>query len=192
MRTRGNGWRGTTVALAFALSTGLLAAACSSSPARGAQGSATTTTRPPLPAGALPSDVSKMVCAAKTQSELANVLGVSPQQPVSPTWADHQYTCRFAYSNGALVLTVKELSSWGETLSYFHGLGSQLGDTGPLTGLGQGAFTTQNGSVVARKDWKGLTVDISGLPAQFGVPATSAADVANTVADVIMGCWAGD
>ncbi len=133
-----------------------------------------------------------MVCAEKTQSELANVLGVSPQQPVSPTWADHQYTCRFAYSSGQLVLTVKELSSWSETLSYFHGLGSQLGDTGSLSGLGQGAFTTQNGSVVARKDWKVLLVDISGLPAQFGVPATSSADVADTVADVIMGCWAGD
>ncbi len=133
-----------------------------------------------------------MVCGAKTQSELANVLGMSPQQPVDPTWADHRYTCRFAYPNGALVLTVKELSSWTETLSYFRGLGSQLGDTGPLTGLGQGAFTTQDGSVVARKDWKVLLVDISGLPEQFGVPPTSAADVADTVADVVMGCWAGD
>jgi hypothetical protein len=182
--------RGAVVLLALSLGTGFAAAACSSAP--GPQGAATSTTRPPLPAGALPSEVSKMVCATKTQSELANVLGVAPQQPVDPTWADHQYTCRFAYSNGALVLTVKELSSWGETKSYFHALGSRLGDTGALTGLGQGAFTTQNGSVVARKDWKVLLVDISGLPAQFGVPATSSADVANTVADIVMGCWSGD
>ena len=166
-------------------------AACSSSPV-GRAHAATTTTRAPLPAGTLPSEVSKMVCSGKTQGELANVLGVTPQQPVSPTWADHTYTCRFAYSNGALLLTVKELSSWSETLAYFHGLGSQLGDSGPLTGLGQGAFTTQNGSVVARKDWKVLVVDISGLPQSFGVPATSSADVADTVADVVMGCWAGD
>lgn len=133
-----------------------------------------------------------MVCAGKTQRELANVLGVTPQQPVVPSWADHLYTCRFAYANGAMVLTVKEMSSWGETLAYFHALGGRLGDTGGLTGLGQGAFTTQGGSVVARKDYKVLLVDISGLPANFGVPATSSADVANTVADVIMGCWAGD
>jgi len=171
----------------------LVTAACASSPsAGGGQSAGTSTTRVPLPAGRLPSAVSKMVCSGKTQSELANVLGVSPQQPLVPTWADHLYTCRLAYTNGTLVLTVKELSSWGETFSYFRGLGGRLGNVGRLTGLGQGAFTTHNGSVVARKDYKVLLVDISGLPSSFGVPATSAADVANTVADVIMGCWAGD
>jgi hypothetical protein len=46
--------------------------------------------------------------------------------------------------------------------------------------------------VVVRKDWKVLLVDSSGLPAQFGVPSTSSGDVAVTVADVILGCWAGD
>jgi len=35
-------------------------------------------------------------------------------------------------------------------------------------------------------------VDNSGLPAQFGVPPTSSGAVAVTVADVILGCWAGD
>ena len=133
-----------------------------------------------------------MVCSNKTERELSSVLGVTPEQPVVPTWADHLYTCRLAYSSGTLVLTVKELSSWDETLAYFNGLGAQLGDIGRLTGLGQGAFTTQNGSVVARKDYKVLLVDISGLPASFGVPATSAGDVAYTVTDVVMGCWAGD
>jgi hypothetical protein len=45
---------------------------------------------------------------------------------------------------------------------------------------------------VVRKDWKVLTVDIAPLPAQFGKPATSKADVAYTVADIILGCWDGD
>jgi hypothetical protein len=133
-----------------------------------------------------------MVCSDQTQRELSNVLGVTPEQPVAPTWADHVYTCRLAYSNGTLVLTVKELSSWSETLSYFRGLGDTLGNIGRLTGLGQGAFTTHNGSVVARKDYKVLLVDVSGLPPSFGAPATSSGDVAYTVTDVIMGCWAGD
>lgn len=70
--------------------------------------------------------------------------------------------------------------------------GDPTGNVGPLGNLGQGAFTTTDGSVVVRKDWKVLLVDISGLPARFGVPPTSAADVADTVADVILGCWAGD
>ena len=46
--------------------------------------------------------------------------------------------------------------------------------------------------MVVRKDWKVLLVDDTGLPAQFGDPPTSAGDVAVTVADVILGCWAGD
>jgi hypothetical protein len=35
-------------------------------------------------------------------------------------------------------------------------------------------------------------VDVSGLPPQFGVPPTSATDVAFTLADLILGCWDGD
>jgi hypothetical protein len=46
--------------------------------------------------------------------------------------------------------------------------------------------------MVVRKDWKVLNVDISGLPAQFGNPATSRGDVAVTVADLILACWSGD
>jgi hypothetical protein len=37
-----------------------------------------------------------------------------------------------------------------------------------------------------------LLVNIAGLPDQFGVPPTNSADVAVTVADVILGCWSGD
>src|SRR5450755_1412163 len=61
-----------------------------------------------------------------------------------------------------------------------------------LGNLGQGAFRTSSGDVVVRKDWKVLLVDVSGLPSQFGVPPTSATDVAFTLADLILGCWAGD
>ena len=61
-----------------------------------------------------------------------------------------------------------------------------------LGNLGQGAFRTSGGDVVVRKDWKVLVVDISGLPSQFGVPPTSATDVAYTLADLILGCWDGD
>ena len=61
-----------------------------------------------------------------------------------------------------------------------------------MNALGEGAFQTTSGSVVVRKDWKVLLVNNAGLPAQFGVPPTSSGSVAVTVADVILGCWAGD
>ena len=76
--------------------------------------------------------------------------------------------------------------------AYFHGLASQHGRDRTLANLGQGAFSETDGSVIVRKDWKVLTVDITGLPTQFGVPPTSSSDIAVTVAIVILGCWAGD
>jgi hypothetical protein len=133
-----------------------------------------------------------MVCSPKAQREIAQTLGV--QAVVSaPTWIDHAYSCRYRYSDGEFVLTVKELSSWAQTLAYFAALGREQGRTAAnVPALGQGAFQTDNGSMVVRKDWKILNVDISGLPAQFGKPPTSRGDVAVTVADLILACWAGD
>jgi hypothetical protein len=164
------------------------AASCGSSPPTTPVSTGTTV---PLPAGRLPSEIATMVCQSKAQSELAEVLGVKAVV-AAPTWTDHLYSCRYQYPTGAMVLSIKELSSWAQTKGYYAMLGRQLGDTGPLGNLGQGAFTTTDGSVVVRKDWKVLLVDISGLPAQFGVPPTTKADIADSVSDVILGCWAGD
>jgi hypothetical protein len=133
-----------------------------------------------------------MVCSAKAQAEIAQALGETAQIE-TPTWTDHEYACRLLYSPTAtLALSVKELSSWSQTDAYFGMLRSQLGSTGSLNGLGQGAFQATAGNVVVRKDWKVLVVNIAGLPPQFGQPATPSSDVAVTVADVILGCWAGD
>jgi hypothetical protein len=174
--------------LVFVAFLAIVGAGCSSSPS----GSSTTpTTERPLPAGPHPSEISKMVCADEARSDIASALG--EKAAVSePTWQDHLYSCRYTYPTGSFVLSVKELSSWAQTYAYFRMLGTELASTRTLQGLGQGAFQTTDGSVVVRKDWKVLVVDSSGLPAQFGLPPTSSGDVAVTVADVILGCWAGD
>ncbi len=132
-----------------------------------------------------------MVCAPEAQHEIADALGVTAVVE-TPTWSDHQYACRYTYQNGSFTLSVKELSSWKETYSYFRGIGASLGDVNTLANLGQAGFQTQNGSVAVRKDWKVLLVDVSGLPAQFGQPPTPSGNIAVTVADVILGCWSGD
>ncbi len=132
-----------------------------------------------------------MVCAREAQREIAETLGVRASVS-TPTWVGHAYSCRYRYPDGAFVLTVKELSSWPQTLAYYTAIGTQQGRTATVANLGQGAFQTDNGSMIVRKDWKILTVDISGLPAQFGKPPTSRGDVAVTIADLILACWAGD
>lgn len=164
----------------------LAAAGCS-----GGAVSTTLTTRAPLPAGPNPSAISKEVCHSEARHDITEVLGETATVS-TPTWHDHLYSCRYSYTSGSMELSVKELSSWAQTKAYFHSLATQLGQTRMLPGLGQGAFQTTDGSVVVRKDWKVLLVDTSGLPAQFGVPPTSSGDVAVTVGDVILGCWAGD
>ena len=164
-----------------------VASACGSS----APSSPTKAAARPLPAGPWPSPIALMVCRPKAQREINKVLGVTATVS-DRTWVDHEYSCRYGYSNGSFELSVKELSSWTQTLAYFHGLGTQLGAPQSLGNLGQGAFRTTGGDVVVRKDWKVLLVDVSGLPSQFGVPPTSASDVAYTLADLILGCWDGD
>jgi hypothetical protein len=148
-------------------------------------------TRAPLPAGPHPSAIAKEPCQADAQHELAEVLGVKGKVG-TPTWADHRYSCPYVYPNGQFVLSIQELSSWKQTYAYFDSLGRSLGRVRPLANLGQGAFQTTDGSVVVRKDWKVLLVNVAGLPARFAVPPDSPTDIAVTVADVILGCWAGD
>ena len=164
----------------------LVAAGCS-----GGGSSATSPTAAPKPAGDRPSPISVMVCAREAVREIDSALG--EQAKVStPTWVDHKYACRYGYRSGSMDVSVQELSSWAQTKQYFNSLATTMGKARDLPGLGQGAFQTANGSVVVRKDWKVLLVDPTGLPAQFGQPPTSAGDVAVTVGDVILGCWAGD
>ena len=140
------------------------------------------------PAGKNPSVSSKMVCEAETQAEMAQSLGVQAQVS-TPTWTNHVYTCQYQYPNGSFTLVVKELSSTAETTAYYDGLGAQLGRRADRIALGQGAFLTTSGSLVVRKNYKVMLVDVTHLPAQFGNPPQAPADVALSVAATIMTCW---
>jgi hypothetical protein len=132
-----------------------------------------------------------MVCQSKAAGEIQEVLGETAVVE-DRTWVDHLYSCDYRFKSGSIVLSVKELSSWSQTLAYYGGLAKSLGKKATLSGLGQGGFQAPDGAVVVRKDWKVLLVNVSGLPSYFGSPPTSSADVAATVAYIILGCWAGD
>lgn len=148
-------------------------------------------TQTPQPAGAKPSKIATMVCQKKAAAEIGEALGEAAVV-TDQTWVDHLYSCDYRYTAGTMVLSVKELSSWSQTLGYFRMLAKKLGRETTYYDLGQGAFQTRDGSVVVRKDWKILLVDTTGLPKQFGSPPTSASYAAAIVADVILGCWTGD
>lgn len=141
-------------------------------------------------AAATPSKSAQMVCQSEAAGDIASAIGVVPVQPLSPTWADHLYSCRFVYPNGFMTLSVKELSGRSETDGYFASLRKSLGQSERLT-LGQGSFITSNGSVVVRKDYKVLLVDTSGLPDHFGAPPATRSNVAVGVGLAVLGCWTG-
>jgi hypothetical protein len=151
------------------------------------------TVQAPEPARATPSVSAKMICAPKTQNEIAGAIGVHTTQPVVPTWTNHLYSCRYTYHKSFMVLSVKELSNQTQTNAYFTSIAHRLGQSQRPSPIYRGAFfTTKNRSAVVRKDYKVLLVDITGLPAHFGAPAENRADVAIKVAATIMDCWTGD
>ena len=132
-----------------------------------------------------------MVCACEAQRELAEALGEDAMVPsrrgsTTATLCDYQYPERLLHPVGAGSVEL------GPDLHLYDMLKKQLGDAGRSPTSARAPYQTSNGSVVVRKDWKVLLVNIAGLPARFGVPPTAAGDIAVTVADVILGCWAGD
>src|ERR1700690_4306850 len=105
-------------------------------------GSATTSAEAPQPTGKAPSEIARMVCTTKAAGEIAQVVGANASV-TAPTWADHRYSCGYQYSEGTMVLSVKELSSWTQTYAYFDELAETLHKTAPVQGLGQGAFVVR-------------------------------------------------
>jgi hypothetical protein len=140
---------------------------------------------------ATPSISAKMICEQEAANEVAAIIGIKTTKPVVPTWSHGLYSCEYAYSNGSIGLCVKELPNQSGTDADFASLRRVLGEQRPWANLGQAAFVTANGSIVVRKDYKVLFVDISHLPARFGVPPTARGNAALNVAITIMGCWTG-
>ncbi len=134
-----------------------------------------------------------MICEPEAQKAIyESATGVKPLAISKPTWIDHVYSCVYEYPGGASMrLSVKEFSTPAETTAYFDTLATQLHKTKDEAGLGQGAFQVADGSVVVRKDYKVLLVDVTKLPARFGVPADTRGNVAINVGVTLLGCWTG-
>ncbi len=164
-----------------------LAACGSNASVSGSASSGTAPRASVAPAGISAS--TRMICATEAKEEIGAALGVEPTKPLTPVWRDHLYSCDYQYATGVLHLSVKQVSNSAATKRYVDALATRLGKREVLRGLGQGAFTTRNYSVVVNKDDKVLLVDIHDLPAEFGKPLDTRANVGITVAATIMGCW---
>jgi len=168
---------------------GLAIAGCGAS-SSSSPGSGATTSLAGHPSGAQPSVSAKMICTAAAKSDIAASLGLAAVVS-QPTWVDHVYSCTYTYPTGVITLSVKELDTAAQTTQTYNAFAARLGRRPTSVAFGQGAFITTNGSVIVRKDFKVLDVDVSKLPLKFGVPPQDRSNAALSVAATVMGCWTG-
>jgi hypothetical protein len=143
------------------------------------------------PVAAGPSESAKMICSTEAQTDIAASLGVKATVS-KPTWIDDVYACKYAYPNGTFTMSVKELASTAATTAAYTAYATKLGKRPEVVSFGEGAFLTTNGSVVVRKDFKVLDIDVSELPQKFGDPPQDRSDIALSVAATVMSCWTGE
>jgi hypothetical protein len=131
-----------------------------------------------------------MICSAEAKRDIAASLGVTATVS-KPTWIKDVYACNYVYPNGVIALSVKELANAAQTTQEFNAFAVKLGRRSDSVSFGQGAYITTNGSVIVRKDYKVLYIDVSKLPQQFGNPPQDRSNVALSVAATVMSCWTG-
>jgi hypothetical protein len=139
-----------------------------------------------------PSHAATLICSAQTVQDLTDALGTAPSPRPAPSWAraTRTYTCPYRYAHGAVMtLTVRDAPSPSAARALFTTRRAATPHAATLPTLGQQAFTAADSSVTVRKDASVLTVDVSRLPATFGTPARSRADVAKLVATTVLICW---
>ena len=134
-----------------------------------------------------------MVCQAEAVNDLAKDLFVKTVSTPTPGWSNGSYTCTYTYAGGLhFVLSVRDLGSTKAATAYLDELGRTLGRSDqPIEVGAQAAFITPSGNAVVQKDSHVLVVDVSGLPATWLDPPSDHAQVAQTIAAAIMGCWTG-
>lgn len=143
--------------------------------------------------GPRPSVSARMICRHESVAAIASQsVGEPTVTAPTATWSHHRYTCTYRYTDGTMVLWVQELPSLAATTAYMAGVARARGDAQRIANVGQGSFATTDGSTVSRKDNKVLVVDVHGLPATFGTPPVSRADIALSVTQLIFACWRGD
>jgi hypothetical protein len=139
-----------------------------------------------------PPALAAMVCDAEVRGDITEVLSLPAAPATSSTWTDHLYTCTYQLPVGPLVLSVKESATAAAAYDYYLASRKQIGTTRDVAGLGRHAYRTTAGTVGLVKDNFTLTVDATGLPAQFGNQEQKRTDLAYEVASVVLGCWTGD
>jgi hypothetical protein len=138
-----------------------------------------------------PSPQAEMVCAPEAQQDIQDLIGVVPTAVGPIQYANHTSTCRYAYANGAFTLVVQDLPNDITTTRTYEALAGTLGKMDSIDLPDAQAFTTNDGSIVLRRDTKVMLVDVTQLPGTFGSPPSPRADAARLIMKAVLNCWVG-
>jgi hypothetical protein len=138
-----------------------------------------------------PSPQAEMVCAPEAQQDIQDLIGVVPTAVGPIQYANHTSTCRYAYANGAFTLVVQDLPNDITTTRTYEALAGTLGKIDSIDLPDAQAFTTNDGSIVLRRDTKVMLVDVAQLPGTFGSPPSPRADAARLIMKAVLNCWVG-
>ncbi|MFG2820553.1 hypothetical protein ACGFX4_14120 [Kitasatospora sp. NPDC048365] len=144
---------------------------------------------PPTAAARQPSRAALMVCGGDVEREVTGALGTALLTPLTGSWVDPRYTCPYVFPGATLALVVDQTADRPAAEALFERRRAEAAGATAVDGLGEAAFARPDGSVVVRKDSMLLLVDVAGLPAGFGTPVRSRANIALTVATAVMTCW---
>jgi hypothetical protein len=133
-----------------------------------------------------------MVCSDEIRNGVTDALGVDSVPAPRSTWADGVYTCTYLPPQGPVVLSVTVAPTNAAAGDQLATMRDQFGATAPEPGLGQQAFSADNGTVLALKDNMVLHVDATALPDDLGVVHERRIDLARVLAAEVFNCWTGN
>lgn len=142
-------------------------------------------------AGKTPPAAAQMICDAEIRGQIADGLALGSVPAPQPQWANHVYTCAYALPMGPLVLSVTVTPSDAAARTTLTSMRSRLPNAAAEAGLGQAAYSSATGIVVAAKDNMVLRVDPTGLPDDLGTVHEHRIDFARAIAAGVFNCWQG-
>lgn len=157
-----------------------------------ANGHGPSTSKRATPTADGPSEASLMVCGDQPMDRLTSILKLDSKPHTINDWADSTFTCTYHLDEGALKISVKEVTDQAAALEHFEVEQALAKDAKPIEGLanlGFPAYETAAGSAVFQKDSFVLHVDASDLPATLGPNNITRNALAYQLSTTILACW---
>ena len=124
------------------------------------------------------------VCEDMVRDAAVAAAGEALASPQQGGWSASRYRCRYSFRDGALLVDVDVFRTDKLAQKRFAANRKRAGISDRLPGIGQQAFKSHAGAIVARKDRFVLTVDPTGLPNRLNVDA-----IVFWTARAVFDCW---